>query len=145
MCKGTCSRPGGDFAARDHLWLTADDCKALVPADAKKGDHLDVPAQIRDRILRFHLVDNTRGEPPHWRADQVRSRKLTLTVLEATSSVVRLRLEGSALLATKADPKEAERGYDVSLLGYLDCDNAKKAIVRFDMVALGGITGARAP
>ncbi len=66
----------------------------------------------------------------------MRSRKLTLTVVEATS-VVRLRLEGSALLATKADPKEAERGYDVSLLGSIDYDRGKKAIVRFDLVALG--------
>src|SRR5262249_10955661 len=31
ICKGTCSRTGGDFAARDHLWLTADDWKSLVP------------------------------------------------------------------------------------------------------------------
>jgi hypothetical protein len=135
-CKGTCSRAGGDFAARDHLWLTAAECKALAPP-AKKGATLEMPAAVRDRILRFHLVDNTRGEPPHWKAHEVRSRKMTLTVEEATPALVRLRLEGSALLATSADPKEAVRGYEVRLLGHIHFDRARKTITRFDVVALG--------
>lgn len=136
-CKGTSSRIGGDFAARDHLWLTAAECRALVPTAPKKGTTQEVPAAVRDRILRFHLVDNTRGEPPHWKADEVRSRRMMLTVEEVTPALIRLRLEGSALLATAADPKAAKRGYDVRLLGYLQFDRARKAITRFDVVALG--------
>src|SRR5439155_7465791 len=30
LCAGTCNFPGGDKAARDHLWLMADEWKALV-------------------------------------------------------------------------------------------------------------------
>src|SRR4051812_39341647 len=30
MCRGTCSTPGGDKAARDHLWLTAAEWKAMI-------------------------------------------------------------------------------------------------------------------
>ncbi len=137
FCKGTCSRKGGDFPARDHLWLTEAEWKALVPADPKQGSTADIPAAVRERILRFHLIDNTRGEPPMWHPQDVRSRKMTLTVEEATPTRVRLRLEGSALLATRADPTEAERGYDASLLGFIDYDRAKGAITRFDAVAVG--------
>jgi hypothetical protein len=128
---------GGDQAAHDHLWLTKADWQALVPARPRKGDSFPMPAHLVRRIVRFHLIDNTRGEPPMWQPDQVRSSKLTWTVEEATGATVRLRLEGSALLATKPDPDKAERGYDVRLLGYLQYDIKEKKIRRFDMVALG--------
>jgi hypothetical protein len=137
LCHGTCKSLGGDRPARDHLWLTEADCKALVPAGLKKGDQLALPVKVAERILRFHLVDNTRGEPPHWTREQIRSQKLTLTVEEATATIVQLRLDGSALLATNADPAKADRGFDVRLVGAIQYDVAKKAIDRFDVVAVG--------
>lgn len=142
FCKGTCQRTGGDFPARDHLWLTESEWKALVPAEVKKGATFAMPAAVVERIARYHLVDNTRGEPPHWQHEQVRARKMTLTVEEVTPALVRLRLDGKALLASSADPKEAERGFDVSLLGHIHYDRDKKAIVRFDVVAVGDHWGA---
>ena len=72
----------------------------LVPATAKKGDVFPLPARVAERLLRFHLVDNTRGEPNFWRPDEVRRQRLTLTVEEAMAKKLRLRLEGTALLAT---------------------------------------------
>ncbi|HZT81442.1 MAG TPA: hypothetical protein VFA26_14535 [Gemmataceae bacterium] len=135
--KGACQAAWGDMAARDHLWLTEAEWKALIPADPKKGGERPVPAAVVERIARFHLVDNTRGEPPLWRRDQVRSKKMTLTVEAVTPKEVRLRLDGSALLATKADPKEADRGYDVRLLGYVTYDPAARKVTRFDVVAVG--------
>ena len=34
----------------------------------KRVTRSPLPAKIAERILRFHLTDNTRGEPPMWRA-----------------------------------------------------------------------------
>src|SRR5437588_73498 len=82
---------GGDHAARDHLWLTEEEWKALVPEKPRKGDKVPLPPAVAERVLRFHLVDNTRGEPPSWRRDQVRSQELTLTVEEADAGGVGLR------------------------------------------------------
>jgi hypothetical protein len=137
FCKGICSRPGGDFAARDHLWVLEPEVRALLPADPKKGDRVPLPPALRDRLLRFHLVDNTRGEPPHWRADEVRSGRLTLSVEEVDDAKVRLKLTGQGLLATSADPAKASRGFDVALLGWLELDRGKKRLTRFDVTALG--------
>jgi hypothetical protein len=137
LCRGTCKVPGGDAAARDHLWLTADEAKTLVPADAREGDRVPLPAAVAERMVRFHLIDNTRGEPPLWLREDIRSQDLTLTVEEATALGVTLRLEGSALLATNANPAKADRGYDVRLLGTIHYDAVKKAIDRFDVVAYG--------
>jgi hypothetical protein len=137
LCAGTCRFPGGERAAHDHLWLTASDWKALVPAGARKGATFPVPDRVAERLVRFHLIDNTRGEPPFWQRQEVRSRKMTLTVEETTAVGVRLRLDGTALLSSQADPARADRGFDVRLLGFIHYDARKKAIERFDVVAVG--------
>jgi hypothetical protein len=137
ICKGTCSTLGGDKAARDHLWLTADDIKALVPAEPKIGDKFPLSAAVAERIARFHLLDNTRGEPPMWKKEETRRSDISLTVTEVTPQRVRLRLEGNVLLSTEADAEKAKRGYDVRLLGQVAYDRDKKALDRFDVVALG--------
>jgi hypothetical protein len=136
-CKGRCKTQGGDQVARDHLWLTEAECKALVPADPQAGDRFPLPPKVAERILRFHLIDNTRGEPPMWRREDIRSQRLTLTVEEVTPAAVRLRLDGSARLANNADVSKAGRGFDVRLLGFFHCDRAKRLIDRFDVVAIG--------
>lgn len=137
FCKGTCRTLGGDQAARDHLWLTAAEGQAIVPAIAKPGDRFPLLPAVAERILRFHLTDNTRGEPPMWRRDEIRSQQITLTVEEVSAGVVRLRLDGSALLANKTDASSAGRGFDVRLLGHMAYNRARQALERFDVVAVG--------
>jgi hypothetical protein len=137
LCKGACKTPGGDQAARDHLWLTEAEWKSLIPAEPRPGQVVSLPPRIAERILRFHLTDNTRGEPPMWRPEEIRSQLLALTVEEVTSEKVRLRLVGQALLATNPDASKADRGFDVRLLGVIGYDRVKRAIDRFDVVAVG--------
>jgi hypothetical protein len=126
---------------RDHLWLTEAEWKALIPASPTKGETVPVPAAVERRIFQFHLVDSKLGEPVAWTRDQIRSGRLTLTVTEVTATHIGLRLDGSALLATNADVKKAERGYDVRLLGRLRYDVGKQRLDRFDIVALGDCWG----
>lgn len=104
--------------ARDNLWITKAEHQALV-----RGE---VPAALQKRIARFHLVDNTRGEPPMWRDREVRS---------VTMSLKKGRLTGRVKLAT-ADGK---RRYDAELLGFVETKNGK--VTRFDVVALGKFRG----
>lgn len=134
---GSCSFPGGELPGRDHLWLKRSEWQSLIPASVKKGDQFDMPPPVADRLLRFHLVDNTRGEPTYWTAKQIRKKRLRWTVLQADEEDVRLRLEGSVLLATDANPAKAERGYEARLFGYLHYDRVRKVIDRLDVVALG--------
>lgn len=125
--------------ARYNLWLTEAEWKSLVPANPEKGQTLAVPEPIRLRIFRYHLADGTYGLPGHWKPEHVRSGELTLTV-ESTSPVLRMRLNGTAKMAT--DPgKETVHGYDAKLSGVLEYDPAKKAFTRFDAVAIGECWG----
>jgi hypothetical protein len=144
----TCTASDGEsrkglLSSLDHLWITAEEWRSLIPRDAKAGNKVAIPAPLATRIARFHLVDNTRGEPPMWEREHVRKNALTLTVTEATASTLNLRLDGDVLLSTTADLPDSkdiaknERGYDAKLLGYIEFDRRKPVITRFDVVALG--------
>ncbi len=134
---GTSRFPGGDRPARDHLWLLPEEWQALIPADARVGQTFAVPRRLVQRIARFHLVDNTRGEPPMWTGPQVRSAVMTLTVEQKNDRGIRLRLEGKGLLATAAQPDQADRGFQFALLGFIHYDVPAQKIDRFDAVVVG--------
>ncbi|MBI2808610.1 MAG: hypothetical protein HYX68_26780 [Planctomycetes bacterium] len=140
-CHGTCRFPGGQRASHDHLWIRAEELRALMPANPRQGQEIAIPAKLIYRIARYHLVDNTRGEPPMWTRRDVRKADMKLMIESIDKREVRLKLMGSFLLATDADVKLAKRGYDVALLGDLRYDPERKKLTRFDIVALGGHWG----
>ena len=144
LVDANCKIGRGDEASRDHLWLTQAEWQSLLPSRPQPGDKFPMPPRIAERILRFHLVDNTRGEPPMWRREHIRTNQLTWHVEAVTVREVRLRLEGAVLLATNADAARADRGYDGSLLGYLTYEPGSRTIRRFDAVSVGDHWGVGA-
>lgn len=124
-------------ASRDHLWLTRAEWQALIPGDPKVGNQTPVSAAVAERILRFHLIDNTRGEPPMWRKEDIRKSRLTLTVEMVDEAALVLRLNGSVLLATSSAPPAADRGFEAAILGRIRYDRKKESITEFTAVALG--------
>ncbi len=104
--------------SRDNLWVTKEEHKALAAGRV-------LPA-LQKRIARYHLVDNTRGEPPMWKTDEIRSIEFSLEDG---------RLSGAVHLETAS----GKRGYKVSLLGRVEKKNGR--ITRFDLVARGEFWG----
>ncbi len=137
FAKGTCEFTGGDRASRDFVWLTKDEVQALAPAKVEVGFRYPVPAAVAERIARFHLADNTRGEPAFWKKDQVRKNDMTLTVVKADAESVDLRLDGAATMASDADLAKADRGYEVKLRGQLRWDTGRKTFTGFDVAGVG--------
>ena len=126
---------------RDFLWLTAAECKALVPAAPRKGESLAVSDAFADRICRRVLIDLVRvgGNGGPRRPDEVLAKSLRLTVEGVSAERVRLRLDGSARLATH-DHGSGARGKapkvdDFRLLGFVEYDAGKKRLTHFDLVA----------
>ena len=105
--------------SRDNLWISAAEHQSLV-----RGQ---VPVSLQERIARFHLVDNTRGEPPMWKQEEI--RKIDMKLREGT-------LKGVAHLENAG----GDRGYKTDLLGVVEVKN--NTVVRFDMVAKGEFWGA---
>lgn len=114
-----CGQPGNDSksfrhkghgTATDHLWIRPDEFKQLLNLAKGSRKPTPVPPPIAMRIARFHLVDNTRGEPNHWKRHEVKSLHLT-----ATRRAHGLTLNGSFHLETK----DGKRGYEGSFGGSL--------------------------
>ena len=102
----------------DHLWLRKDEAEALA-----KGE---IPESVKLRIARYHLVDNTRGEPPFWKAEEIKKVDLTLKDGRLTGSV---RLENA----------KGDRGFEAQVLGSVEAKEGK--VTRFDVVARGDFWG----
>lgn len=137
-----CQPGAGDEAGRDHLWLSEAEWKSLLPVNPRVGDVVPIDAKIIERILRFHLVDNTRGEPPIWNRGDIRKREITARIESAGDSTVRIQIDGAALLATAADPGKADRGFDAAILGCVEYQPREQRITRFDLVAVGDHWGS---
>jgi len=140
-CKEIPSGVRGIYSSRDMVWITADEWRSLVPADVKAGQTIELPAKVVERLCRFHLLDNTRGEPPMWSKEQIRRSAMTLTVDKVTPQQVTMTLRGAALMTTDADDKKADRGFDCTILGTAVFDRTTKAFTAFNFVALGDAWG----
>ena len=127
---------------RDHLWLTADDLRALRPPAWRKGERYPLPPAVAERLTRFHLVDNVRGEPPFWQKADVRAQDLSLVVEDPTAR--RVRLEGAVRLQSGSGSEA--RAYDARVQGYLVWapaadKTAPPRLTRFDWIAWGEAQG----
>lgn len=127
----------GLMTARDHLWIQEKELKALLPGNPKAGQIIEMPTKIAERINRFHLVDNTRGEPPFWSRKEVHSTSMKLTIRNVTQTKISMKLDGRSLMANDADISKASRGFDVAFEGTVAIDRKTDRITQFDILALG--------
>lgn len=104
--------------SRDNLWITAREHQELL-----QGRFAD---SLLKRIAKYHLVDNTRGEPPMWNDKEIQSASVVM---------VDGRVKGSVRLATRGN----DRTYDASLYGVIEHDGQR--VTRLDMVAKGIFRG----
>jgi hypothetical protein len=107
-----------ESVGRDHLWLRKDEADSLA-----KGT---LPDSVVRRIARYHLVDNTRGEPPLWRDDEI--KKLEVALRDG-------KLSGTIHLQTKSQ----DRGYEAELVGVVETKDGR--VVRLDLLARGMFSG----
>ncbi|CAN5628184.1 hypothetical protein BH11PLA2_BH11PLA2_12900 [soil metagenome] len=129
--RGTCEFTGGMKAARDFLWLTADDVKALNALPKKVDDVSSLPDAIVRRMARFHMVDNTRGEPNFWKSAELKTNPVSVSVSKSDADGVEYQVAGIVILGTK----KGDRGYEARLNGVIRIKDGK--VTRFDLAAVG--------
>jgi hypothetical protein len=126
-------------AGRDHMWLTQEEWRSLLPARWRQGSRYPLPRAVAQRLLRFHLVDNVRGEPPMWEAEEIRQADLWLRVEDAAAG--RLALTGTARLESPGGDEGTGRGYDARVQGALTYDRKAGRFERCDLLAWGEAWG----
>ena len=113
-----------DAIGRDNAWITATEKAQLIDWVGNRGA---VPEKVFARILRFHLIDNTRGEPPHWKAEEIKSLSVRLDEQDVITGSIRLETE------------DGNRGFLAEIFGIAKMDGPN--ITRFDLVAKGDYWG----
>ena len=121
---------------RDHMWITRDEMKLLIPQSWRKGASVAIPKAVAERLVRYHLVDNVRGEPNHWDQAEVTESSLKLEVENPGTHT--LRLSGTARMKTA----DGRRGYDTRVQGHLTCNPAMDRFSRFDVISWGEAWGS---
>ena len=144
---GNPGRRSGDRWNRDHVWFSREEARGWLPGDARVGQTHDVPAVIVERLARFHLVDNVRGQTLPFAASEVRGSTIKTEVLEREGATVRLRISGSTKAETTdqwlmgeniwTPRRQYPHGVRQRLLGYATYDLDKSAFSAFELVALG--------
>lgn len=104
--------------SRDNLWISKQEHEALA--------RNELPLSLQKRLARYHLVDNTRGEPPMWKEPEI--RQLDMQLRDG-------RLSGRVQLQTE----RGDRGYEAELLGEVKTRDGQ--VVGFSVVALGQFWG----
>ncbi len=142
-----CGEPGTDTTrfqhkgfgvATDHLWVKKAELARLT-APGASNTSWKLPPALAMRIARFHLVDNTRGEPPHWKRDEIRKLELHASPLPDSAngqSGDKVRIRGGFHLETK----DGKRGYEGELDGFIR-SGPEKNLLEWHLVAVGNHWG----
>ena len=103
---------------RDNFWVTGSEKKELINGK--------LPDTFLRRLIRFHLVDNTRGEPTMWGPSDIRTIKGNLENGQLSAKVVLRNGQG-------------DRGYEAQIFGIIKTEAGE--ITGFDAVAKGQYWG----
>jgi hypothetical protein len=133
---------------QDFAWFTRDEARQFLPVSPRQGEEQTVPRPLVERLVRFHLLDNVRGQTSPFPADAVKDARLSVKVTEIKDDVASLRLDGTTRAVHRGNwpirgfrdmnqPTTQERGLDLKLLGHARYDLKRERFVDFEVVAIG--------
>ena len=115
----------------DVAWFTKEEAASMVPASGTKA----VDDKLARRLVKYHLLDNVRGETRRFEDKHVKKAELSFTVTRVEGEATHLRIEGASLA------EDADRGFDAKILGRATWQGGKFTV--FEMLAVGTRWGAR--
>lgn len=133
---------------QDLAWFRRDEARQFLPEALESGQERDVPRPLVERLVRFHLLDNVRGQTGPFPAGAVEEARLSVRITGVEDGAVSLRLEGSTRAVQRGNwpisgyrdmnrPSTQERGLKMDLLGHARYDLEAGRFVAFEVVAVG--------
>ena len=131
----------------DHAWFRREEAAALLPA---AGTAAVWPQSLARRLVRYHLIDNVRGETPMWRPEEVQVATVRTRMTNAAGDRVELSFEGEAAMVHRGawvddfsrERHESEHRIEVRIDGSAEWSTDLGRFVRFDLAATGTRWGA---
>jgi hypothetical protein len=133
---------------QDFAWFSKEEAGQFLPGEVEPDRPRDVPRIVVERLVRFHLLDNVRGQTPPFPVHAIENASLSSRVTTVNGEVVCLRLDGRTRAVQKGkwpihgfedmnQPSDQERGVEMKLLGSARFDQKQARFVGFELVALG--------
>ena len=85
----------------DHVWFSKDELEMWVPDIIKTGQKHELPKIIKDRLFRFHLVDNVRGQTLPFASQEIKNSQLFSEITDITDNIVKLKFSGDSYAVAK--------------------------------------------
>ena len=131
----------------DHVWFNKEESSQWLPNHPKVGDIYDLPGKLTDRLFRFHLVDNVRGQTLPFAPTEIKSYSLRVEILEYQKDKMRFKITGSSLAIAKGEWLLGENDWtpthslnhsmETNLLGEATYNLTLEKFIEFEMVAIG--------
>ena len=121
--------------ARDHLWILKEELQTIYDKCFGTAS-FEMPKTLASRIIRFHLVDNIRGEPVFWDGPEI--KKAAIRVFPKPGDRNTFTLTGDFEMQTAGN----ERGMSGKIEGEMTLDPKTMRIVRSRVLADATAWGA---
>ncbi len=130
----------------DHVWFSKTEARQWLTADPRDGETYPLPEELTNRLFRFHLVDNVRGQTLPFAPQEIKDAKITIQIEERRGSIVKMSIAGAARavaygewLLGKNDwtPKNPlDHGMTSKMLGTATYDLDSGSFTKFEVVAI---------
>jgi hypothetical protein len=131
----------------DHVWFSPAEMRQWLPTDLTVGSLQPLPEKLLERLVRFHLVDNVRGQTLPFARPDLAGSEILVQVADRTGSTVHLRIRGSTTAASGSDwdmsgsdwkpEPDHPRGIATQVLGRATYDTTASQFTQFELIALG--------
>ena len=137
----------GDRWNMDHIWFSKDEMALWLPEQYDIGTIHECPQIIKDRLFRFHMVDNVRGQTLPFAPEEIKNANLSVQVTEVNGPNMAIKITGNGKAIAKGKwllgendwtpDHELDHSIETNMIGSAVYNIDKKNFIEFEMVALG--------
>ena len=136
----------GDRWNMDHVWFSEEEMRLWLPKKHIIGETHECPQILKDRLFRFHIVNNVRGQTLPFAAEEIKEADLSVKVTEINDKEMVIEITGESNAVAKGPwllgeniwtpTHELDHGIKSKILGSATYDFKKKKFTHFELVAL---------
>ena len=141
----------GDRWNMDHVWFNKSEAKQWIPKKHKKGESIECTNIIKDRLFRFHLVDNVRGQTLPFAPQEIKKSELQVEIIDVNQSELKINITGSSLAIAKGPwllgendwtpDYELDHSIETNIIGSAVYKIVEEEFKDFELVILGRWNG----
>ena len=135
----------------DHVWFSEQESHLWIPKIKNIGTIHECSKIIKDRLFRFHLVNNVRGQTLPFAPEEIKIANLNVQLIDINDANLELNIFGDSEAIAKGKWKlgeniwtpthELDHSISTNILGKAIYDTNKNSFVHFELVVIGNWKG----